>query len=117
MKYLILLALLVLSSCMPNYSEGSRVGVITKLSYKGIIFKSWEGSINQGGTKEIFDKNGKSQIVANAIDFNVQDSAVIEKLKTAYRTGKNVEILYKQWLIKPITQDSRYVVVDVKDAE
>ena len=115
----ILMAVLVgsLSSCVPNYSEGSRVGVITKLSYKGIFFKSWEGSINQGGTKVRADSDGNSIVVANAIDFNVQDPIVIARLTQAYKTGKRVEIVYAQWLVSPITQESAYVVVDVKEAE
>lgn len=120
MKYkfiLISIAISSLTACMPNYSQGSRVGVVTKLSYKGIIFKSWEGSINQGGTKTITDGDGNSQVVPNAINFSAQNPKVVEKLNAAYKSGKRVEIVYTQYLIRPVTQESSYVVVDVKNAE
>ena len=33
------------SSCTNNYSQGERVGIITKFSNKGLINKSWEGDL------------------------------------------------------------------------
>ena len=49
MKKFILLALCVLSfmtiSCTNNYSQGERIGVITKFSEKGLLWKSYEGDI------------------------------------------------------------------------
>lgn len=99
---------------LPNYSEGSRVGVITKLSHKGIIFKSWEGSINQGGTKVTRDSDGNSQVVPNATDFSVLDSGVVLQLTEAYKTGKQVEITYTQWLIIPVTQSTSYTITKVQ---
>lgn len=115
--FLITILFAALSSCMPNYSEGSRVGVVTKLSHKGVIFKSWEGTINQGGVKTITDSDGNSEVVANAIDFSVTNGMIVEKLKDAYKSGKRVELVYSQYLIAPITQNSEYVIVDVKDIE
>ena len=43
--YLFLLMLFV-TACTENYSSGERIGVITKWSEKGLIWKSWEGSLN-----------------------------------------------------------------------
>lgn len=99
---------------LPNYSEGSRVGVVTKLSHKGLIFKSWEGSINQGGTKITRDSDGNSQVVPNATDFSVVDNKVVDSLTEAYKTGKRVEITYTQWLFAPISQSTTYTITDVK---
>lgn len=31
-----------------NYSDGERAGNITKLSRKGILIKTWEGSLDMG---------------------------------------------------------------------
>ncbi len=39
---IILLAVVALSSCTNNYSQGERVGIITKFSNKGLIWKTWE---------------------------------------------------------------------------
>ena len=108
------IAALSLSACAPNYSNGERVGVITKLSHKGIFWKSWEGSMNQGGTKEVSDGNGNVSAVPNAFDFNVEDPAVIEKLKQAAKSGERVEVSYRQWFITPPNINNSYVIVDVK---
>jgi len=47
MKKLLTIAIVALlfSSCTNDYSEGQRVGVITKFSNKGLIWKSWEGEL------------------------------------------------------------------------
>lgn len=34
-----------LTSCTNNYSTGERVGIITKFSEKGLLFKTWEGDL------------------------------------------------------------------------
>ena len=105
---------LALSACAPNYSDGTRVGVITKISHKGLIFKSWEGSLNQGGTKNSSDGNGNTTVVANVTDFNVQDSTLLKKIQEAAASGKRVELTYSQWFVSPINIDSFYVIKDVK---
>lgn len=113
----IAVAAICISACAPNYSEGERVGVVTKLSYKGLIWKSWEGSMNQGGTKEVFDDKGNASVVPNAFDFNASDPAVIDKLKEAAKTGKRVELVYRQWFISPPNIENGRVIVAVKDAQ
>jgi hypothetical protein len=41
-----LVATMFLTSCTENYSNGERIGMITKFSQKGLIWSSWEGSLN-----------------------------------------------------------------------
>lgn len=108
---------LLLGGCAPNYSEGERVGLVTKLSNKGLIWKSWEGSMNQGGMKEVTDDKGRASVVPNTFDFNASDPAVIEKLRDAAKTGRRVELVYRQWFIAPLTIENSRVVVSVKDAQ
>ena len=36
---------LVMNGCAQNYSNGERIGVITNLDKKGLMFKSWEGEM------------------------------------------------------------------------
>lgn len=108
-----LAALVALSACAPNYSDGDRVGVVTKLSYKGLVFKSWEGTLNQGGTTTVTDSNGHSSVVPNAINFNASDPVVIQKLKDAATSGKRVKLVYHQWFIAPLTIENDHVIVDV----
>lgn len=113
---LAIVAVLLLSSfggCAPNFSDGERVGVVTKFSNKGLIWKSWEGSLNQGGTKMVSNGDGGSMVVANAIDFNVPDGPLTEKIKQAVNSGKPVKISYRQWFIAPIFIKSSRVVTSV----
>jgi hypothetical protein len=102
---------------MPHYSEGTRSGTVTKLSNKGIIWKSWEGSLNQGGTKNVTDANGSSQVVANAIDFNVEDPALVKELQAAMASGARVELHYHQWLLSPPSIENDRVVDEVKSLQ
>lgn len=111
-----LIAALALSACAPNYSNGSRTGVVTKLSEKGLMFKSWEGSMNQGGTKTSTNSDGQSSTVPNAFEFNVADPALIAKLNAALDSGARVTVTYRQWFLGPPTINSNTVIIGVKEA-
>lgn len=89
------------------------MGIVTKLSYKGIFFKSWEGQLNQGG----MSTDSEGNVVPNVLSFNVSDPSVIAKVKEAARSGKRVELVYNQWLITPLTIGNSHVVVDVREAQ
>lgn len=54
---------MVIASCTNNYSEGERVGIITKFSHKGLMFKSWEGDL------KIAPNIGNSGMVGQYEDF------------------------------------------------
>ena len=109
-----ILAVALLSGCAPKYSEGERTGVITKISRKGLIMKSWEGTINQGGTKTLEEGNGNVSVVPNAEDFNVQDPKVVEQLQKAAKEGYRVTIKYQQWFIEPPSIENSRVVTAVE---
>lgn len=109
-----LFAVLTAGGCVPNYSEGERVGVITKFSKKGLLSKTWEGSVNQGGTVQVSDGKGNSSVVPSVVDFNVQDPEIIEAIKTAANEGKRVKISYTQWYVKPVSIDNDRVVTKIE---
>ena len=48
MKKLFVFAIgaMLFASCTENYANGERVGMLTKFSEKGLMYKSWEGSLN-----------------------------------------------------------------------
>ncbi|MBE7645523.1 6-phosphogluconate dehydrogenase [Tenacibaculum finnmarkense] len=85
------------------YSKGVRSGELIKISYKGVVVKSWEGEISQGISG--------AQIFA----FSVQDNEkkVIADLQKFQ--GRYVKITYKElyrtfsWL-----GDSKYFVTKVE---
>ena len=112
-KVILIAALAMLSACGQNFSNGSYMGVVTKLSEKGLIFKSWEGEVSMGGMRTQSDGNGSTSIVANVLRFNV-DPAAVEKVKAAQKSGKSVELVYRQWLIAPLSISNDHVVVDVR---
>jgi prepilin-type N-terminal cleavage/methylation domain-containing protein len=99
-----------------EYSTGSRVGVVTKLSEKGLVWKSWEGELNMGGVKSVTNSNGDSVTVANTFTFSVAPEAV-EKTQAALNSGRRVQLHYRQWFVKPMTIDNEHVVTDVKYVE
>lgn len=117
MKKLTLILALGLTACAPHYSSGSRVGTVTKLSYKGLIWKSWEGSLNQGGVHAVPGQNGSTNIVPNAMDFNAQDPAVIAELQRAMQDGKPRELHYEQWLVAPPFIENGHVITEVKEVQ
>lgn len=100
---------LLLAACAPEYSDGSRFGVVTKLSFKGIFWKSWEGELNMGGVKPSADGG----VVANVFAFNA-DPAAVEKLKLAMSKGQRVELVYRQWFLPPWSIEHDHVVIDVR---
>jgi hypothetical protein len=84
------------------YSEGFRDGYVTKLSKKGVMFKTWEGELirNQfsaGTSKDIFQ-------------FSVADDAVAQKLNTMDQR-KYVKLHYKQYFFQIFYRgDTKYFV-------
>lgn len=116
MKTLLIISLsALLVGCGENYSNGSRVGVVTKLSKKGLFVDSWEGEMNMGGVRQKQTDSGPVT-VPNVFEFNVDESAV-SKVKDALNSGKQVEIVYRQWAIHPPTIQHSHVVIDVKEVK
>lgn len=111
--FFVLCFLIVVPGCAPNYSNGSRVGVVTKLSEKGLMFKSWEGEMNMGGMRQSSDSDGHTTIVANVFTFNV-DPKIVSEVKAAMDSGQRVELIYRQWAKRPVTIDNSHVVIEVK---
>ncbi len=72
------------------YSEGNRVGVLSKFSYKGDIFKTYEGEVVQPGVR-----NQQGVMSSQMFRFSVMDPAVAEKLSRLQ--GQQVELHYIQY--------------------
>lgn len=84
----------------PNYSSGERIGKVVKISHKGVIWKSWEGTM----VLNDFDLGGVS-----VWDFSVVDDAVAKSIPV----GTPVTVRYSQWWLMPISQDTNYTVTEV----
>ncbi len=110
----ILTAAVLTAACAPNYSEGDRSGKVLKFSNKGLMFKSWEGVLDQGGFRNETNAEGHMVTVPNHVMFNASDPSVIADLKQAAETGERVVLSYDQWFIAPVTIDSSRVINHVK---
>ncbi|CAL2079320.1 6-phosphogluconate dehydrogenase [Tenacibaculum sp. 190524A02b] len=86
------------------YSEGVRSGELIKISYKGVMVKTWEGEISQGISG------------AQIFSFSVEDNKkkVIENLQKFQ--GRYVKVHYKErfgsffWL-----GDTKYFITKVEE--
>jgi len=102
----ILLAIMT-TSCMPNYSNGDRIAVVTKLSEKGMIWKSWEGE-----ALVVVPGQVSTAIQPQILRFNVDPKAVAA-VQIALESGQRVKLVYRQWAMAPPTIDHDHVVTAV----
>lgn len=94
------------------YSEGTRSGVLTKVSKKGFIFKTYEGEINIGGLNQ-----GDGTIMPLTVfKFSVTDPRVYYELENLQ--GRKVVVQYKQVMRNFFWQgETDYFVNEVKLAK
>jgi len=115
-KFLILLAITVVAgfalwtwaALAYVYSSGERAGYVQKLSYKGWIFKTWEGDlamVNLPGTApEIFH-------------FTVREDEVARRIEQVM--GRRVAVAYEEHLGVPMSMfgETSHFVTDVRLTE
>ncbi len=91
----LIFAAIVLIFGTENYSEGERIGFLTKFSHKGRFYKSWEGELNltQTGmnTSSLFDFS---------IDNNNEDKNLIATIDSAVNNGWKVKLNYHETSFK-----------------
>ena len=104
----------MLGAVSPTYSDGDRVGVVTKFSHKGMIFKSFEGELNMGGFKTVTveDNAGTNvnSVVGNVFEFSVRDEGIGKQITEAMESGKRVKLHYDESMFKPYDLSTGYVV-------
>lgn len=93
-------SLLCLISCKEHFSDGERVGTVTKFSKAGVIWDSWDGHLNITQT----GMNSAGEPFAFSLDNDRDDQDSIVKLLTeAQLKGWKVKLLYHQvWGFKNI---------------
>lgn len=88
----ILLGLTYYFICGMAYSEGTRSGILTKVSKKGFVFKTYEGELIIGG----LNQGDGALMPATIFKFSVLDRKVYDMLEADQ--GKKVVLHYKQVL-------------------
>ncbi len=92
------------------YSEGTRSGILRKLSHKGFIFKTWEGELQMSAVM-VPSPTDDNIAGGNIWLFSVKDDATIKSLQEAEVTGKRVNLHYKEHLKALFWRgDTRYFV-------
>ena len=109
-----------LTGCFSDYSEGERVGSVSKFSKKGIIFKTYEGELLLGGLK-----NSDKGFVANTFEFSLDSEKqrgenldqLIDSINFAMNNGHRVKIHYSQEIRNDLNSsrgDTEYYVTKVE---
>ncbi|MBK9285724.1 MAG: hypothetical protein IPM51_15610 [Sphingobacteriaceae bacterium] len=76
--------------CGMTYSEGTRSGILTKVSKKGYVFKTYEGELNVGG----FSQGDGTIMPASIFKFSIEQDSIYKSLEMAQ--GKKVILHYKE---------------------
>ena len=89
---------------MPDYGHGERIGYITKLSHKGVIWKTWEGQMQLGV--------GELASLQSAFPFSVPDPGVRKTIERYVGQKTRVRLKYRQWFLMPYRLgDSGYEII------
>jgi len=106
---------LFLSSCKERFSEGERVGTVTKFSQAGVIWDSWDGHLNLTQT----GMNSAGEPFAFSFDNDREDQdSLIQLVSDAQRYGWKIKLIYHQvWGLKNVCNnrgESDYFIDDVE---
>ncbi len=89
----LLLVVMLAVSCTENYSNGERIGLVTQIAHKGIIWKSWEGQLNL--TQTGMNSSGVEPFKFS-LDNNNENVEVHKKIDSAANFGWKVKLIYHQ---------------------
>ncbi|MBQ8070622.1 MAG: hypothetical protein IJ202_07215 [Bacteroidales bacterium] len=80
------------------FGDGVKAGELNQFTYKGYVFKTYEGKLIQSGFKGGVNAGvANSDVVGSYVfDFSVTNKAVADSLMRL--SGKNVELHYKEYL-------------------
>lgn len=86
--------------CNYTYSSGTRVGYVMKISYKGYLFKTYEGTLNLAT---------RNDLAVKTWDFSVNDRKTYDAI--ANSEGDRVKLYYKQKIkVMPWQGKTSYLV-------
>lgn len=91
---------------IPDYSTGSRSGIVDKFSERGLIFKSYEGELKMNG----YDRDENGAMVPKVFAFSVDNKQVADQINKALDSGEKVVLHYNQYFIGPVTLQTKYHV-------
>lgn len=119
MKKALIIILVILVAIMAflyfgTYSEGTRAGIIMKVSKRGAIIKTWEGQMNLQTFGAIKDPNN---IISETFTFSIErgNQELVDKLNEAALSGQRVNLLYIERYIHVFWRgDTKVFATDVE---
>ena len=89
--------------------DGDRVGIVTKLSHRGVFWKTWEGQLILGG---------QGTVTTNVWEFSIIDPQLRDEIKKALDTQTKVRLSYHQNLLpRPWNGSTKYFITAVNVIE
>jgi hypothetical protein len=92
-----------------TYSEGNRTGLLQKFSYKGTVFKTYEGELILSSIRS----TGNVALASEKFFFSVKQKSVAEKMENMQGHFITVHYKMKNGTL-PWRGDSRYLVDSVR---
>lgn len=93
------------------YSEGERTGVVTKISKKGFIWKTWEGELILGG----MDSGGEGALSGQTWKFSIIDDKTADKALLLAKKTRRVTVVYTElWRTAFWQGNTDYIVTELK---
>lgn len=77
------------------FAEGIKAGELNYITYKGYVFKTYEGKLIQSGFMSGKSAKGTGMIQSYEFKFSVENEKVAEKLM--HCSGRSVELHYKEY--------------------
>jgi len=122
-KFLAVFALLVVLvvgagvwfATVADYSEGYRVGKVIKVSHKGYLFKTWEGTLDFG----YLQTDPQGGVATRIWDFSVApgDEQVRKDIDAAIAGDYKVKLLYREKYMRLFWRgDTQHFVYKVEKA-
>lgn len=94
-----------------EYSNGSRSGVVQKISKKGLFWETWEGELNLG----YMEQDVEGRLAPAIFYFSVSDEDVAKQVQEAEQRGGRTTLQYKQYLLRGFKYGGTpYDIVGVK---
>ena len=100
------MVLLVSAIFADDFSDGFRIGVVDKLSKKGLICKTWEGQMLQDGQATY----GKSRL----FKFSTNDENIAKKIRDTAGMRVRLQYTYKKFFSTKCSGDTQYFITDVQ---
>jgi len=92
------------------FAEGIKAGELNYITYKGYVFKTYEGKLIQAGFMTGKNAKGDGMIQSYEFKFSVEDENVADSLM--HCSGKHVQLHYKEYKHPVIWRGVSEFVVD-----